>query len=102
MSGDVEPAGAPETHRPLYSEPRLAEALAVEGLEQEIALLRVRLDELLAEKPIDYPLVTQLAGTLVRAVATQHRISPRARKDLANNITALLNSLGDQLLPADR
>ena len=102
MNGDVSVPGSPDLERPLYSEPRLAEALAIEGLEQEIAVLRVRLDELVAEKPIKYELVTQVARTLVRAVATQHRISPRARKDLVDNITALLNSLGDQLLPPDR
>jgi len=38
----------------------------------------------------------------VRAVATHYRLSPKAAKDLAAKVTAALDSLGDQLLPADR
>ncbi len=38
----------------------------------------------------------------MRAVATQYRLSPKARKDLAERMAAVLNSVGDQILPADR
>jgi hypothetical protein len=38
---------------------------------------------------------------LVRAVATQYRLSPKARKDLADRMAAVLNSIGDQILPAN-
>ena len=41
-------------------------------------------------------------NTLVRAVAAQYRLSPRAKKDLADNFAAVFNSLGDHILPADR
>lgn len=77
-------------------------ALAVEGLDEEIALLRVGLEDLMGQEPVDYRLVMQVMNTLVRAAAAQYRLSPKARKDLAGNIAAVLNSLGDQLLPADR
>ena len=43
----------------------------------------------------------RLIALLVRAVATQYRLSPRARKDLADRMAAVLNSVGDQILPAD-
>ena len=36
---------------------------------------------------------------LVRAVGARYRLSPKSRKDLAENLAAALNSLGDQLLP---
>lgn len=98
-------SSAPE--EPLYADCvadpiRLKRALAIEGLEYEIALLRVRLDELMKQKPVKYRLVTDVMNTLVRAVTAQHRLSRKARKDLADNLAAVLNSLGDQLLPADR
>ena len=36
---------------------------------------------------------------LVRAVATQYRLSPKARKDLADHLAATLNAVRDQLHP---
>jgi hypothetical protein len=80
----------------------LNEAMAIEGLEQEIALLRVRLKAAFEEEKPDLRLLTKVMNTLVRAVATQYRLSPKARQDLADNLSAILNSLGDQLLPADQ
>ncbi|MEO8457191.1 MAG: hypothetical protein ABI559_05205 [Chloroflexota bacterium] len=78
---------------------RLPAALEVEGLDEEIAVLRVRLFSAMREEA-DLRLVTHGIDMLVKAVATQYRLSRRARKDLADKITTLLNSLGDQLLPA--
>ncbi len=77
-------------------------ARELEGLEEEIAVLRVRLQTALQEKPEDLELLTKGVEVLVKAVGAQYRLSPRARKDLADNVAAVLNSLGDQLLPADR
>jgi hypothetical protein len=77
-------------------------ALAMEGLTEEIAALRVRLKAAFKEKKPDLRILTQAMNALVRAVATQYRLSPKARKDLAENVAALVNSLGDQLLPPDR
>ena len=36
-----------------------------------------------------------------RAVGARYRLSPKSRKDLAENLAAALNSLGDQLLPPE-
>lgn len=80
----------------------LKAARKLEGLEHEIAVLRVRLLTAIKERPEDFPLLVAGVGMLVRAVATQYRLSPRASKDLADRMAAALNSLGDQLLPADR
>lgn len=80
----------------------LPAALAMEGLEEEIAVLRVRLYKAIEENPDDFRLMTHGIDMLVKAVAAQYRLSPKARKDLAAQITAVLNSVGDQLLPADR
>jgi hypothetical protein len=39
---------------------------------------------------------------LTRAVAMQYRLSPRASKDLSDNLAAVLNRFGDLIVPADR
>lgn len=80
---------------------QLAKARRVEGLEEEIAVLRVRLFTALKERPEDLDLLRQGVALIVRAVATQYRLSPKARKDLADRMAAVLNSIGDQILPAD-
>lgn len=80
----------------------LKSARKLEGLEEEIALLRVRLLTALRKHPEDLQLLLAGVGMLVRAVATQYRLSPKASKDLAERMAATLNSLGDQLLPPDR
>ncbi len=91
-------AGAvPEAIREL-----LEEARGVDGLAEEIAVLRVKLYEAVHDHPNDLRLMTHGIGMLVRAVATQYRLSPRARRDLAESLASVLNGLGDQLLPADR
>jgi len=80
----------------------LKAARKLDGLEEEIAMLRVRLLSALRERPEDLQLLIAGVGMLVRAVATQYRLSPKASKDLANKMQAALNALGDQLLPPDR
>ena len=80
---------------------QLAEARRVDGLDEEIALLRVRLRSALEHRPEDFDLLRDGIALLVRAVSTQYRLSPKARKDLANRMAAVLNSIGDQILPAD-
>jgi hypothetical protein len=80
----------------------LEEARGVEGLEEEIAILRVRLFKAVQDHPDDLRLMTHGIGMLVRAVAAQYRLSPRARRDLADSMAAVLNGLGDQILPPDR
>jgi hypothetical protein len=77
----------------------LEEARDLEGLDEEIAMLRVRLVTALRDHPDDLRLLTHGISILVRAVAAQYRLSPKARRDLSDHLSNLLNSLGDQLLP---
>jgi len=79
----------------------LAQAQDVEGLDDEIALLRVLLRKAIGERPEDTQLLVKGVDLLVKAVAVRYRLSPKARKDLADNLSATLNSLGDQLLPPE-
>ena len=71
----------------------------MQGLDEEIAMLRVHLRKALEASPEDLRLLTHGIDMLVKAVAAQYRLSPKARRDLAGHLTNLLNSLGDQLLP---
>ncbi|MEE8346687.1 MAG: hypothetical protein V3S20_05020 [Dehalococcoidia bacterium] len=79
----------------------LNRAQEIEGLDDEIALLRVRLKRAVEEHPQDMQLLVKGLDILVRAVGARYRLSPKSRKDLADNFAAALNSLGDQLLPQD-
>lgn len=71
-------------------------ARQMEGLAEEIAVMRVRLRALIEEGRPDARLLTQAMNALVRAVAVQYRLSPKAKDDLAANVAATLNSIADQ------
>jgi hypothetical protein len=79
---------------------RLPAAARIEALEDEIAMLRVKLFSAASKPNTDLRLLTHGIDMLVKAVATQYRLSPKARKDLADHIAAVLNSLTEQLMPA--
>ena len=79
----------------------LERAQEIEGLDDEIALLRVRLKRAVEEHPEDVQLLVKGLDILVRAVGARYRLSPKSRKDLTDNLAATLNSLGDQLLPQE-
>ena len=72
----------------------------VEGLDQEIAVLRVRLKAAMRERPQDLPLIARGLEMLVKAVAARYRLSPKARRDLADNLSAVIDSLDTLFSPA--
>jgi hypothetical protein len=81
--------------------PDLKRAQDMEGLDDEIAVMRVRLKRAVEEHPEDLPLLVKGLDMLARAVGTRYRLSPKSRRDLADNLVAVLNSVGDQLLPPE-
>ncbi len=89
-----------------YGTPALDEELEaarrISGLEDEIARLRVELKMLFNADAVDLKLIARTVDTLVRAVATQYRLSPTSKADLAANLAGVINSLGDQLIRTDR
>jgi hypothetical protein len=78
------------------------------GLSDEIALLRVRLKAAMEAPPEDKQarrdvrVLTEAMWVLLRAVAVEYRISPKATKDLAESLAGTLQILGDFILPPDR
>src|SRR5688572_16365800 len=61
-------------------------ALEIEGMEEELALLRLRLRSAIEERPDDLPLMFRGIELIARAVATRYRLSKRAEKDLASSL----------------
>ncbi len=57
----------------------LERAQEIEGLDDEIALMRVRLKRAVEERPKDVQLLMKGLGILVRAVGARYRLSPWGR-----------------------
>jgi len=72
------------------------QATDVEGLDEEIALLRVKIKSLLAHDPENIKLIMQATNTLVRLVRTRYSISQDDKKGLKE---AIVNVLKDVALP---
>ena len=77
----------------------LSAARRLEGLDEEIALLRLRLRKALQEHPEDTQLMVKGIELLVKAVAAKYRLSPKARRDLADNLAQVIERVGGLLYP---
>lgn len=77
----------------------LPEARGIEGLDEEIALLRVRLHTALREHPENLPLLVKGMELLVKAVAARYRLSKRAEADLYQSVLGVLKGIGEALWP---
>jgi len=71
----------------------------MEGLDEEIAVMRVRLQQALKERPEDVQLISKGLDLLVKAVAAKYRLSPKARKDLSDSIAGVVEGIGAALYP---
>jgi hypothetical protein len=71
-------------------------ASGVEGIDDEIALLRVKIKSLLEHDPENIKLIMQAATTLANLVKTRYKISKEQRKGLKE---AIGNVLKDVALP---
>jgi hypothetical protein len=79
----------------------LPEARQMEGLDEEIAVMRVRLKRALEERPEDMQLIAKGLALLVKAVAAKYRLSPKARKDLSDSIAGVVEGIGAALYPEE-
>ena len=76
---------------------RMPRARQIKGLDEEIALLRVRLLRYAKEHPEKLEVLLKGVTLLVRAVATRYRLSPTAQQDLADNVAGVLDGVGKTL-----
>ena len=71
-------------------------ATGVEGIDDEIALLRVKIKSILAHEPDNVKLIMQITNTLARLVRVKYNISKEDKKGLKE---AIGNVLRDIALP---
>jgi hypothetical protein len=71
------------------------EALLVDGLDGEIALLRTKIRELQEATGPDITWLLKCIDLLVKAVAARYRLSPASKRDLSDNIARVLQGASD-------
>jgi hypothetical protein len=71
----------------------LEEASHVEGIDEEIALLRVKLRELLEEQPERIDLHFEAANIIARLVKTRYQITREQKKSLKEAIQKVLTEV---------
>ena len=71
-------------------------ASGVEGIDDEIALLRVKIKSILANDPENIKLIMQVTNALERLIRTRYKITKEQRKGLKE---AIGNVLRDVALP---
>ena len=96
------PRRATSFYRQVLSEAErlaLPEAEEIQGLDQEIALLRVKLRTALEERPEDLKLMLKGIELLVRALSTRYRLPRQSQEDLSEAIRGVLREVGGPLFP---
>ncbi len=86
---------------PVSDPEALAEAAQVEGVDDELAELRVRLRELIDERPVNYELMLKSVGMIVRAAGARYRMSAQSKEELASAMAAVIQGVGVQLFPEE-
>src|SRR5688572_402268 len=74
-------------------------ALEVEGMEEELAVLRLRLRAAIKKHPEDLPLMFRGIELVARAVAMRYRLSKEAQNDLSEQMVVALTRLEEMLPP---
>ena len=74
---------------------RLADAQVVRGLNDEIALLRLKLGNLVDNDPNNIPLIFKGADLIVRAVAAKTRVSKDSPEDSEQGIYNMLKAASE-------
>jgi len=68
-------------------------ATGVEGIDDEIALLRVKIKSILAHDPENIRLIMQATNTLARLIRTKYNISKEDKKGLKEAIANVLREI---------
>lgn len=72
----------------------LASAREMEGVDEEIAVLRTRLRSMVRQHPTRYEMLMKGFGALSRMTALRYRMSDESKEDLEASIEGVLNSVG--------
>jgi hypothetical protein len=71
----------------------LEEARGIEGIDEEIAILRVKLRELIVAAPEKFDLHLKVATTIARLVTTRYSITKEQKKSLKEAVTKVLTEI---------
>jgi hypothetical protein len=71
----------------------LDEARGIEGLDDEIAVLRFKLKQIVADHPERLDLCLDAANTIARLVRTRYQISREQKKSLKEAITKVITDI---------
>lgn len=76
----------------------LIEASEVEGIDEELALLRLRFRQIASDKDKepDFALMCKGMHEIIRALRIQYQLSARSADDLAEHMAAVVTSLTSQ------
>ncbi len=77
----------------------LEAAGGVQGIDEELALLRTRLRALWLDESVDLPLVLKAMDVLVRVVSARHRMSQKRLDDFNEAIATVADALIQQMRP---
>ena len=84
----------------VVDEAELIGALEIEGIDEELALLRIQLKKLLKETAKkDLPLMIKGFDLLARTASARYRMSARSRDDLAQSLGDTTMHIAGQLFP---
>ena len=78
---------------------QLQKAEEIEGLDHEIAVLRVKLRGALEDQKENIPLMLRGIDLLVKAVSARYRLSKKAEEDLSDSLAGVLRGVGGALMP---
>ena len=71
----------------------LEDAASLEGLDEEIAILRVKLREIIVKHPENLQLAFEAANTLTRLIRTRYNITREQKKSLKEAITKVITEI---------
>jgi hypothetical protein len=83
----------------VVDEAELIGALEIEGIDEELALLRIQLKNLVHERKDDLPLVLKGFDLLARTAAVRYRMSAKSRDELAQSLGDTIMHIAGQLFP---
>jgi hypothetical protein len=95
------PKPVPSFYASVLDEAELASAREVEGVDDELAILRMKFKALVDERPEDFELMLKGAQMIVRAAGARYRMSAKSKRDFGETLAALIESTGVALFPEE-
>ncbi len=78
---------------------RLEAAREMEGINEEVAILRTMLRDQIMQSPEKVELLFKSMNMLTKVVAAQYKLSPKSQDDLNDSIIGVINGIGRELWP---